>query len=475
MLSKRYWPRYMGIDFIFAGAFGIAGYLVLAVGIGWLDALGIKVFTHHNVVGLVTLSFLVTFATVSYRGIDLLGAVKEKVKAQPAPGAERLFRAVVGLLSAALVLSVLVNVAYSPVSAWDALGFWTTWAKHFLVFDSTSWVVDGASRALGDSYPDVHDRHPMTLIYVAAFNAFVTETLLSTKGWLLPWTYVWFCGLSCTVGIVKLSSRTWTPTVVAAYLYLSLPLLENHAILVGYAEPWVASCVVASAAVIAAGIAHSSNSLVALGVSVAATPLLLKNTGILYFAALIAPLAYNFLRARWRKIHTFLFFTLTTLLAYFLQQGFLIEVMGTRYGIVHDKSSVIFFGGWVFELQIFPLSKVAFNQFVALFVNQTFSVVFLYMCLASAIFFRGRASNSQCSDLMAARYLILVVVALLVVFLIPQLITDYSNLYAVPHADTGNSRFLLAAGSLLVLTIGFILNPKTRNALHAEPAVGDAQ
>ena len=456
------------MDFIFAGAFGVLGYLLLAVGIGWLDAWGVRAFTNRHLTGLVFLTALVTFVAIYYRGSKLFWCRRPKLTVQPASAGDRLLRGAVCLIGAALMLSVLVSVAYSPVSGWDTLGLWTTWAKNFAVFDSTSWVVNGASRDFGDSYPSVHGRHPMTLIYVAAFSAFVSEGLSSVKGWLLPWTYIWLCGLGCVVGMVKLSSRGWTSTVIAAYLYLSMPLLENHAILVGYADPWVATCVVASAAVLAAGIFHSCHILMMVGILFAATPLLLKNTGVLYSVALAAPLAYHFLRERWRKMYTFFIFLLAALLALFMWQGGTIEFMGTRYGIDHGENSIIFFGGWAFEFQIYPLWEVAINQFFAFFVNQSFSVAFAGLCLIGALFFGGGFPGPPHSDLLAARYIVLVAVALLLFFSLPQLVTHYSHHYAVPSSDVGNSRFLLAVGSLLVLTTGFILNPKSRDTAYRD-------
>ncbi|MDA8773306.1 hypothetical protein N9M65_01870 [Luminiphilus sp.] len=103
----------------------------------------------------------------------------------------------------------------------------------------------------------------------------------------------------------------------------------------------------------------------------------------------------------------------------------------------------------------YPLTNIIRNNFWAVFVNQSFTLIALIGIVGAGLFATARPVERPLSECHAMQYLLLVAVSLTLMFMLPQLVTTYAERFAVPNSDTGNSRFLLSVGPVVLLGMGF--------------------
>ena len=102
----------------------------------------------------------------------------------------------------------------------------------------------------------------------------------------------------------------------------------------------------------------------------------------------------------------------------------------------------------------FPVGQILFNDLWAFLVNQSFALVALVGLLTAVLAF-DQISTLPPDASQALKYLVLVTLMLLLIFLLPQVVTQYAERFAVPQSDLGNSRFLLGIGPVVLLTTAF--------------------
>ena len=68
----------------------------------------------------------------------------------------------------------------------------------------------------------------------------------------------------------------------------------------------------------------------------------------------------------------------------------------------------------------------------------------------------------------ASAYLILVSAPLVLLFMLPQQVSEYVELFVDPESVFGNSRILLALGPLLLMMYGFFSNRVCSTATHRQ-------
>lgn len=151
-----------------------------------------------------------------------------------------LWVALLAWLAARLAVLALETV-WLPLFPWDA---WSTWmvrprawleARQLLTFqDARAWLDDTSGRV----YHIEAWRYPLTVSLIALWSALASgqwhESTIH-----LSW---WLCGLALGLGFYG-QSRLWGATplqaMVFAWLLLSLPLLDVHMALAGYADLWL--------------------------------------------------------------------------------------------------------------------------------------------------------------------------------------------------------------------------------------------
>ena len=86
--------------------------------------------------------------------------------------------------------------------------------------------------------------------------------------------------------------------LTAVMALAAVPLLENHTLLAGYGESWIAGVLLLSAIVMCAAVVRNSALLICIGIVIAAVSVAVKNSGAFYFFALLIPIGCLFLKQR---------------------------------------------------------------------------------------------------------------------------------------------------------------------------------
>ena len=139
------------------------------------------------------------------------------------------------------MITLALEVIWLPLFPWDA---WSTWmvrpqawlaARQLLAFqDARTWLND----ASGQVYHIEAWRYPLTVSLIALWSALASgqwqENLVN-----LSW---WVCGLALGLGFYG-QARLWgakpLQAMTFAWLLLTLPLLDVHMALAGYADLWL--------------------------------------------------------------------------------------------------------------------------------------------------------------------------------------------------------------------------------------------
>lgn len=451
-LAGIYCREDLGMAAVISGAGGILGYLALALFIRWRDAQGAQVFTPALLPAFWLLSVIFAGCTIWVWSQPRSNGAWSPLNSVPGWASKLALFIGLGLM-ALLVSQTIIRVATSPVSSWDALNFWARWGESFLRFDLDPDGFRGKTRAEHGVFPMSHSRHPPTLYHLSAFSGFALAKADLMRGWLVPWSFTWLCGALVVWGFVReVSNQRWL-SLVAAYFYCSLPLLENHAVLVGYADLWVTVIVTIAAALLALAIHRSNLPIGALGLLLALTPLLLKNTGILYSTALIFSLVVMFSVRRAPKLFVTLLAAAFVFVCWLYINGFDVSAGGQRIALIWGEKSQIIFGGYTMSFERYPALHILRNELWAFFVNQTFSVTGLLWVCALVLVISGH--KLAFNDRRALSYLLTVCAFLLLAFMLPQMTEQYAERFAAPKSDLGNSRFLMAVGAIVLMTLGF--------------------
>lgn len=156
-------------------------------------------------------------------------------------------------IAIAVLLTVLVahrilllagEIIWTPLYPWDATMHWATksrvWFEHLELrpfIENTDWL---SSRS-ADAYTDHHPGYPITIpllqVYVTSALGHWNESLMN-----LPWL---FCYLGLGVAFYAQARGTGASVLLATiftYFLLSMPLLNTHVALAGYADLFLGSC-----------------------------------------------------------------------------------------------------------------------------------------------------------------------------------------------------------------------------------------
>lgn len=445
-----------GIVALFGGAGGLFGYLTLAFFVSWWDSSGSRVFS-ETLISILLLSVLLSilFFTLTVARLRSYFFCLDLECTAPRSSNQLPISLIFGVIIIVLVSQTIIQAAITPVVSWDALGLWVGWADFFLEFDQDAlgnFQHASEARPDGGSFPLQHSRHPHTVIHLAAFAGFALGETEVFRGWLVPWTCVWLCAAAAVWGFMRACcDDQWIPSLVLVG-YFSLPLMTNHAILLGYADFWVATSVIIAVALLSMFLVWGGLAICVFGILFAFIPLALKNTGLMYVAVVILPFISIFAVASYPRLCFVGLGSIVIAAAFAYYFGFDIQVAGKRIALVRGDVATAFAGGWQMPFKPYPMIDIVKNQLWAFLINQSFSTVALMLLAVIGSAFAQKNKQLHVSPYgRALVYLLAVVVSLLIVFSLPQLALQFSESYAAPSSDTGLSRFLLAAGPLVIM------------------------
>lgn len=453
-VAAKYSREAPGISAVLLGAGGVLGYVMLALLIRWQDVRGTAVFSPILVQAL--------WALMLCLAVTCVGLWRHSTAKLAVPEVAGGFRWASSALRWALafflglpVFSVFYQAAISPVSSWDALGLWTTWAEMFLEYEFDPDGYSGRTRAEHGAFSWSHPRHPPTGYHLVAFSGFAFNGSDLIRGWLIPWSAVWLCGAVVVWGAVRELSSSSHVALFSAYAYSALPLLENHAILVGYADFLNAILVTLAVACFSLALATGRRLMWLLAVVLTLSLMLFKNIGVLYVLTVTLPLVAVLL-GRWSPLLLVSLFAATLPMAVWLYfHGFNIDIAGIKVALINGDPGKVIFGGWTMAFDRYPILGVIRNDVWALFINGSFSVVGTFLVLALLMAMSPKSFDCS-ADRHAFFYGLGAALGLVVVFSLPQLITSYAESYAIPSSDLGNSRFLLSFGPVVIISLGLL-------------------
>lgn len=429
---RRTMSEYPEALFLIIGAGGLLGYLAMAAFMEVFNEYGLRIFRVE------------VLATLYISSILLLGISAWRFKT---------FFLKFDIKTSAtftLLAAVAITAGYqsllSPVSSWDAFELWAKLAANYIDFD--------AGRSLGQTFTIQHWRHPWTVINLSALSAYSSAFSYLKWGTLSAWYSAWLCTAIVTAGTVHLISKSILFSALAFYFFTAISLLENHAILHGYADLWIAAVVGSSCGLWGAGIYKRERKFLLLAVVFSFMPLALKGSGLMYSACLWAAGSMSLIVRKGGAKKTALLFStvIAFIVAPLIHFGFDINLMGNRFALTTDSPPTLFFSGYVYRLEYYPIEDALWNMFFALFINQSFSVLMIsYWPFLWLIVRPAGALTAESKHFLV--FLLLTVGFIILAFLLPQLIVGYADEYAVPTSDTGGSRFIMPIVAPLIMAL----------------------
>lgn len=437
-----------GLVIMLAGCGGIVGYFFVAGSIFMLDRLGLRALT---------IALPITVALALASTIVLGGSCL--YERNPQSGLTTSWRPSANgtLIFLPLLVLWLVNAynqIFLPAFAWDTLSWWGLIADRFIEAHATegSGQIPFPYESYG--YSSVQ---PITNSLIAAYSGYISMIWQSHIGLFWPWYMAWLLTSLIVLGFTLYLSGSIAFACAIAYVLASLPLLENHMLAAGYAEIWVAAAIAVSTTMIAVGIIRESKAYCVAGVLIALVPLALKNTGAAYASATIGAFLIVVAFRYSRQASVLLAVSITLALFWVLQYGFDFTVAGSRLALETGDRRVLYFAGRIWAFELYPLSEVLWNEFYALFINSSFSLLTTFF-LVSLVFSCARLDNTDNrakTRWKSARNFVLVSVCLHIgALLSAQIFFEYGFTHATPSGDAGNSRFTLPAATLMILFVG---------------------
>ena len=444
-----------------SGIGGITSVIAFAISLRAMDALQLHLFTE-------TLSQVLLLLLALAAAIFIIVAVKYQKVALDRWYPESLVGPSILLLIVVLVSLTVFQAATMPIAAWDALNLWVAYGHDLITFDTSAAGLNGITRDTTGVFPWRHPRHPPTLYFLAAFNGFFLHKEPMLSGWLVSWSYGWICGLLVVYGFVAKISDNNLAGLIAGYLYCTFPLFENHAGLVGYADFWITLVTLASVAVAALALTHRHLYLTLFAVAFIFTPLVLKNTGLLYTTGLLmAYLTCITLQGgnqtarkalRIILVGAAACFSLMIILSILQESSF----SDNRLSLFIKETLKISYAGYEMPLHFTPLSLIFENNVFSLFVKQSFSVAVLAFFFLLALIYSGSLESRNLISC-GSNYIVLAVVFLSLGLGAPQFLYDYSASFGALSGDLGLSRFSMSVLAPSVLLIAYVAPSRTKS------------
>jgi len=152
---------------------------------------------------------------------------------------------VLGLWISLRLLNLALEVWSRPLFPWDA---WTVWGLRARVWTELRELVPFVSPAKWLTATDASLYTTSAWAYPTTVSLAATWPALASGGWNeaaanLPWLALILALASAFVGQARRWGATWTVAVIFVWLLLSLPILNTHVALAGYADLWVAAAI----------------------------------------------------------------------------------------------------------------------------------------------------------------------------------------------------------------------------------------
>ena len=354
----------------------------------------------------------------------------------------RQIMAALGVIAACHMGFVLVLTFFwgnQPVFGWDALKFWMPAAVDLIEVGSQpdrGW----------ESAKAFQHRHMATVPAIFAWSAWVFERfsqhlMTFNIGFHFAFFLAIFAAYHWRAVTGKLSF-----SILGATALLTLPLMENHVLISGYAEIWLACYLTAAATAGVVYLEESTRRNLLLFVSLTSSLALLKNIGFIFALSLGISMFLIKLKAqqtqitiniaRSAKARALGYTSLFTLLL-----ALCITVFNSQ-GVEYDLA------GRVMKLQLNnPLEVLAFQANAFIF-NSSYSLLVFLFLISLCLWVRQRKEDKPYNP---QDLLFFTTISLYFIYSLGQIFTDYIYFYSSPNNDTSGSRLFLPIAALAMM------------------------
>lgn len=430
-----------GFSAIAAGTGGFLGYLAVAFALWYANRLSISLLNN---------TFLLALGVITALAIATLW---------PSERRKRFFkpiRPITASISALLVLHAAYSVFISvnmPAHGWDVLDFWSRFAAQFVEHSMNDHTVP--------FFSDQSPIHPHTASFILVWSTWCGTQYGGGPPvvWSIPWLGFYLSAGLLVGGWGYNQTKNLNVALVLVLGAITIPLLENHALIGGYAELLIALAIVSGTVLAAMAIQERARSVMAAALFVSFTPIFLKNTGAAYaLAPLLASVFVWSVYPDVRKCLTFAFICGAAAI-YIWNNGFLLQWADLRLAFDSDDK-IITFGLRTLKLMPPPWSELLANEIQSRLLNNSFSIslIAISLCLIS-VWKRGARSITAPLTVVTASFAILLAQQFLSQF------TEYGLKYAGAGSDTGLSRFSLPAFMLVPIITATLLRLVTYQSL----------
>lgn len=447
-LSIAIWAKRvdaLGAVFIFAsgsafGQFAIAFIMSILDNLGWRTLLSLN--------AILILSSLLALLIL---GITVTRELRVKM---PKVHWSKLRIGIFGVATANIAFVLYSNVVV-PAFGWDALSWYLSNAVSYIDQElAYNWQNPFF-------YPDGKRYiQPLTGSLLSAHAAHATTVTDAAYGGLFTWPVLYLSIAGMIYGAVAVITGNHLAAALSTALFVSTPLIENHAAIAGYLELLLCASVVGSASLMAIGMQNQSRVIIGVGALSAILAFGAKNSGFLYAGAQWAILISLLTITSGCKAKVAVAAAMLVVASFAGYIGVDFQFAGYRF-LIKPEFEVLSFGGRLWRPTFTPISSVLVNQLFALAVNSSFSIVFpglILSLIGALVFARSADYNQRNRTIMSALFFSLCAVAIIGLLSIAQVIYEYAFSIAKVGNDTGNSRFTIPAAALGVMAIGVLFH-----------------
>ncbi|MEP1470473.1 MAG: hypothetical protein ABJK20_05985 [Halieaceae bacterium] len=186
-------------------------------------------------------------------------------------------------------IAIGLEVYLRPVWAWDSMQHWTKQAKVFFEMRGVvpyvsieNWLELGGNGVYTNMHPDYPIATPLLQAWTAIVLGYWHSSLVN-----LLWPAMWLA-----IGLVfysqaRVAGANITVALAATYMILSMPLLNTHAALAGYADLLMSACYLGAVAAFYNWSQTRAPWLLTLSLMTGTSCLLIKNEGFYWFLTLL--------------------------------------------------------------------------------------------------------------------------------------------------------------------------------------------
>jgi hypothetical protein len=160
------------------------------------------------------------------------------------PTTQKVFLTLISILLAARLATIGLELLWRPLFPWDATMHWATKARVWFdagnivpFVENKEWLKVGGKDVFTDHHPDYPITIPLLQVWMNSATGYWNESLMN-----LPWLLCLIALGSAFYGQARASGVGLMIAITFGYFLLSMPLINTHVALAGYADLFLGAC-----------------------------------------------------------------------------------------------------------------------------------------------------------------------------------------------------------------------------------------